>query len=63
MAKNPFDLEVQVNKVNGTASFGLYTSDCYTSSCYTSSCYTSTCYTSDCYTGQNMCGYTHTSSC
>lgn len=63
MAKNPFDLEVQVDKVNGAATFGLYTSSCYTSNCYTSNCYTSNCYTSDCYTGQNMCGYTHTSSC
>jgi hypothetical protein len=52
MAKNPFDLEVKVDKVN-TPKLELYTSSCYSSSCYSS----------DCYTGQHMCGYTHTSSC
>ncbi|WP_128896104.1 elgicin/penisin family lantibiotic [Longirhabdus pacifica] len=65
MAKNPFDLQLKVDKVNGapTNKIAAYTSTCYTSTCYTSRCYTSNCYTSKCYTGQNMCGYTHSSSC
>jgi len=64
MAKNVFDLQVQIKEVNaGSNELDAFTSTCFTSTCFTSTCFTSTCFTSSCFTGQQMCGYTYTTSC
>lgn len=64
MSKNVFDLEVKVKQINEVGSeLEAYTATCYSSTCYSSTCYSSTCYSSTCYTGQQMCGYTYTTSC